>query len=154
FLGGFAVGQSLYGPLTDRFGRKPPLYASLILFALSSFACALSPSLRAMSLFRLLQAIGACGGGVMSRAIVRDLFPPEELRRIFSMLILVLGVSPVIAPLIGSYLLLWFGWKAAFITQASAGLACLAGMYFRLPESLPVEARRPLNMEAIGSAYG
>jgi DHA1 family bicyclomycin/chloramphenicol resistance-like MFS transporter len=139
--------------VTDRFGRKPPLYASLVLFILSALGCALSPSIGVMSGFRLLQAIGACGGSVMSRAMVRDLFPPSELRRIFSMLILVLGVSPVIAPLIGSYLLLWFGWKAAFFAQALVGTACLIGMHFRLPESLAHDARRPLDWISIRSGY-
>jgi DHA1 family bicyclomycin/chloramphenicol resistance-like MFS transporter len=153
FLVGFALGQSLYGPITDRFGRKPPLYWSLTLFIISSAACALAPSIQIMSFFRLLQAIGACGGGVISRAIVRDLFPPSELRRIFSMLILVVGVSPVIAPLVGSYLLLWFGWRAAFVTQALIGVACLAGMHFRLSESLPHDARRALRVDTILSAY-
>ena len=153
FLAGYAIGQSLYGPIADRFGRKPPLYASLMLFVVSSAACAVAPSIRLISAFRLLQAIGACGGAVMSRAMVRDLFPPQELRRIFSMLVLVMGVSPVIAPLFGSYLLLWFGWKAAFVAQATLGIACIVGMHFRLPESLGREARRPLQWDAIQSAY-
>ena len=153
FLVGFALGQSLYGPITDRFGRKSPLYASLLVFIASSVACALAPSIRIISWFRLLQAIGACGGSVMSRAMVRDLFPPHELRRIFSMLVLVLGVSPVVAPLIGSYLLLWFGWKAAFVAQALLGTVCLTGVHFRLPESLPRDARRALRMEVIQAAY-
>jgi DHA1 family bicyclomycin/chloramphenicol resistance-like MFS transporter len=153
FLAGFAVGQSLYGPITDRFGRKPPLYASLLLFIASSAACAVAPSIRVMSVFRLVQAIAACGGSVMSRAMVRDLFPPQELRRVFSMLVLVLGVSPVIAPLFGSYLLLWFGWQAAFVTQALVGTACLVGMHFRLPESLAHEDRRPLHWDTIAAAY-
>ena len=153
FLVGFALGQSLYGPITDRFGRKPPLYVSLSLFIVSSAACALAPSIQMMSFFRLLQAIGACGGGVISRAIVRDLFPPSELRRIFSMLILVVGVSPVIAPMFGSYLLLWFGWKAAFVTQTLIGILCLAGMHFRLPESLPRGARIPLQVDTIVANY-
>jgi DHA1 family bicyclomycin/chloramphenicol resistance-like MFS transporter len=153
FLAGFAVGQSLYGPITDRFGRKPPLYASLLLFIASSAACAVAPSIRVMSVFRLVQAIAACGGSVMSRAMVRDLFPPQELRRVFSMLVLVLGVSPVIAPLFGSYLLLWFGWQAAFVTQALVGTACLVGMHFRLPESLAHDARRPLHWDTITSGY-
>jgi len=85
--------------------------------------------------------------------MVRDLFPPEELRRVFSMLVLVLGVSPVIAPLIGSYLLLWFGWKAAFVTQALLGCACFAGMHFRLPESLSHDDKRPLRLDVIRSSY-
>ena len=153
FLLGYAVGQSLYGPITDRFGRKPPLYASLLLFIAASAACALAPSIPLISAFRLLQAIGACGGAVMSRAMVRDLFRPQDLRRIFSMLVLVLGVSPVVAPMFGSYLLLWFGWKAAFVAQATLGVACMAGMHFRLPESLGHDARRPLDWDAVTSAY-
>jgi DHA1 family bicyclomycin/chloramphenicol resistance-like MFS transporter len=153
FLAGFALGQSLYGPITDRFGRKPPLYGSLLLFIASSAACALAPSIPLISAFRLLQAVAACGGSVISRAMVRDLFPPEELRRVFSMLVLVLGVSPVIAPLFGSYLLLWFGWKAAFVTQALIGTACLVGMHFRLPESLAHDDKRPLEFAVIRSGY-
>ena len=77
FLLGFALGQSLYGPVTDRFGRKPPLYFSLALFVVSSAACALATSVNALAAFRLLQAIGACGGAVVSRAMVRDLFSPS-----------------------------------------------------------------------------
>jgi DHA1 family bicyclomycin/chloramphenicol resistance-like MFS transporter len=153
FLIGFALGQSLYGPITDRFGRKPPLYAGLLLFIASSLACAVAPSIRLMAVFRLLQAVGACAGSVMSRAMVRDLFPPEDMRKIFSMLILVLGVSPVVAPLIGSYLLVWFGWNAAFFAQATIGAACLVGMHFRLPESLAHEDKRPLRFDVITSAY-
>jgi DHA1 family bicyclomycin/chloramphenicol resistance-like MFS transporter len=153
FLVGFALGQSLYGPITDRFGRKPPLYASLALFIVSSIACAFSPSIKVMAFFRLLQAIGACGGGVISRAQVRDLFPPEELRKVFSMLILVLGVSPVVAPLIGSYLLLWFGWRSPFIAQATLGLLCMVGMHFRMEESLEPDQRRPLRLDVIKDGY-
>ncbi len=153
FLLGYALGQPLYGPITDRFGRKPPLYASLLVFIAASVACALSPSIPIMSIARLVQAIGACGGAVMSRAMVTDLFPARELRRIFSMLVLVLGVSPVIAPLIGSYLLVWFGWNSAFVVQALLGAACLLGMHFRLPESLAHDARRPLRFDLIKSTY-
>jgi DHA1 family bicyclomycin/chloramphenicol resistance-like MFS transporter len=153
FLIGFAIGQSLYGPITDRFGRKPPLYASLVLFIASSAACAIAPSIPGIAFFRLLQAIGACGGSVISRAMVRDLFPVDELRRVFSMLVLVLGVSPVVAPLIGSYLLVWFGWKSAFVVQTLVGTACLAGMHFRLPESLAHDDRRPLVRDNILASY-
>ena len=153
FLLGYALGQPFYGPITDRFGRKPPLYASLLVFIASSAACAFSPSVPIMSLARLVQAIGACGGAVMARAMVTDLFPARELRRVFSMLVLVLGVSPVVAPLIGSYLLLWFGWNSAFIAQALLGTLCLVGMHFRLPESLAHDARRPLRFDVIKSAY-
>jgi DHA1 family bicyclomycin/chloramphenicol resistance-like MFS transporter len=153
FLLGFALGQSLYGPLTDRFGRKPPLYFSLALFVISSAACALSASIGALAIFRFLQAIGACGGAVVSRAMVRDLFPPVDLRRIFSMLVLVLGVSPLISPFIGGYLLLWLGWKSIFFTQASLGAITLLAMHFRLAESLAPENVRPLHMDHVVSSY-
>jgi len=124
FLAGFALGQLLYGPLTDRFGRKPPSYVSLVIFTLSSLACAFSPSIPIMSLLRLFQAIGACGGGVIARAMVRDLFPPQQLRRVFSILILVLGVSPILAPLLGSYLLLWYGWRWHSSRKRPSGCCC------------------------------
>lgn len=153
FLIGFALGQLLYGPMTDRFGRKPPLYVSLGLFAISSAACAFSPTIGVMSLLRLFQAIGACGGSVISRAMVRDIFPPAELRKVFSMLILVLGVSPILAPLLGSYLLLWFGWRSAFIAQATVGTLLFLGMHFRLRESMSHESKRPLKMESIIAGY-
>lgn len=153
FLIGFALGQLLYGPITDRFGRKPPLYFSLAVFTVSSVACAFAPSIATMSVMRLVQAIGACGGSVISRAMVRDLFPPADLRRVFSMLILVLGVSPILAPLLGSYLLLWFGWRAAFLAQAIVGTLLFVGMHFRLRESMAISARRPLEFASIKGAY-
>jgi DHA1 family bicyclomycin/chloramphenicol resistance-like MFS transporter len=153
FLLGFALGQSLYGPVTDRFGRKPPLYFSLALFVGSSVACALTTSVHALMVFRLFQAIGACGGAVVSRAMVRDLFPPHDLRRIFSMLVLVLGVSPLIAPFIGGYLLVWFGWKSIFLMQASLGAITLLAVHFRLSESLDPEHARPLHMNHVIASY-
>ena len=152
FFVGYALGQSLYGPITDRYGRKPPLYFSLLLFILSSVACA-ARSIGALAFFRLLQAIGACGGAVISRAMVRDLFPPDQMRRVFSMLMLVVGVSPIAAPLIGGYILIWSGWKAIFLTQASLGALCLLGIHFRLPESLSPDDVRPLHASHILSSY-
>lgn len=153
FLLGYALGQSLYGPLTDRFGRKPPLYGSLALFVVSSAACAATASVHSLSFFRFFQAIGACGGAVVSRAMVRDLFPPADLRRIFSMLMLVLGASPLIAPFIGGYLLVWFGWRSIFLTQASLGVLTLLAFHFRLEESLAPEHMRPLRMDHVISSY-
>lgn len=153
FFVGYALGQSLYGPITDRFGRKPPLYFSLALFVLSSLACAASRSTGELAFFRLLQAIGACGGAVISRAMVRDLFPADQMRRVFSILMLVMGVSPVAAPVLGGYILLWAGWKTIFIVQASLASACLIGIHFRLPESLRRDDFRPLHASHILSSY-
>src|SRR6202008_4698065 len=114
FFLGFALGQALYGPLIDRFGRKPPLYVGLVLFGVTSMACAMAPSIEALTALRFLQAIGACSGVVVARAMVRDLFAPQDTARIYSALMLVMGVAPILAPLIGGYLLLWFGWQAIF----------------------------------------
>lgn len=153
FLIGYALGQSLYGPLTDRFGRKPPLYVSLVFFMASCAGCALAPTIGALSVFRVFQALGACGGAVISRAMVRDIFPSDELRKVFSMLILVLGVSPLIAPLLGGYLLLWFGWTAIFWMQGTLGALCLLGVHFRMQESLAKEHQRPLHITHIAASY-
>jgi MFS transporter, DHA1 family, multidrug resistance protein len=144
FFVGFALGQSLYGPLADRFGRKRPLYVGMLLYTTASAACALAFSVHALTAARLLQSIGACSGAVMSRAMVRDLFPVAETRRVYSALILVMGVSPLLAPLLGSYLLVWFGWKAIFFTVAVAGALTLMGVHYRLPETLP--AAQPLSL--------
>lgn len=151
FFVGFSLGQTLYGPLTDRFGRKPPLYGGMLVFTLASGACALSTSVQALTAFRLLQSLGACAGSVVSRAMVRDLFPPEETRRVYSALILVMGVSPLAAPLLGAYMLVWFGWKSIFLSVMLVGALATVGLHFRLPESLP--SARPLSFGYIVATY-
>jgi MFS transporter, DHA1 family, multidrug resistance protein len=153
FLIGFALAQLLYGPLADRFGRKPPLYGSLTLFVVASIACGSAQSVGSLTLFRLLQAVGACGGQVIARAMVRDLFQPAETRRVFSMLMLVNGVAPVAAPLLGGYILLWFGWRAIFWMLALVGFACLVGMHLRLPETLHPDSSQRLEVRRIFSSY-
>jgi DHA1 family bicyclomycin/chloramphenicol resistance-like MFS transporter len=151
FFVGFSLGQTLYGPLTDRFGRKPPLYVGMLVFTLASGACAFTTSVEALTAFRLLQSLGACAGSVISRAMVRDLFPPAETRRVYSALILVMGVSPLAAPLLGAYLMAWFGWKSIFLSVMLVGALATVGLHFRLPESLP--AARPLSLGYIFTTY-
>src|SRR5215218_5294233 len=104
FFIGICVGQLLCGPLLDRFGRKRPLLIGLVLYILASFACSLSRSVDVLISFRFLQAIGGCVGMVAPNAIVRDVFPVKENARVFSLLILILGVSPILAPTVGSYI--------------------------------------------------
>jgi DHA1 family bicyclomycin/chloramphenicol resistance-like MFS transporter len=151
FFLGFALGQSLYGPVADRFGRKPPLYAGMLFFTLASGGCALAWSINALTAFRLLQAVGACSGAVISRAMVRDLFLPQETRKVYSALILVMGVSPMVAPLVGAYVLVHLGWKAIFLSVMLAAMLAIAGIFFRVPESLP--SPRPFSMQYILSTY-
>src|SRR3984957_5014684 len=131
---GLACGQLFYGPLLDRFGRKPPLYAGLSLFVLASIGCATARSPEAFIAFRLLQAIGGCGAGVGALAMVRDFFPVEESAKIISLLILVISVSPLFAPSIGSVITASIGWPWIFAILGGYALALIAILALLLPE--------------------
>jgi MFS transporter, DHA1 family, multidrug resistance protein len=135
FFIGISAGQLVYGPLLERFGRKRPLYGGLILYLLSSVGCAMATSAHALILFRLLQALGGCAGLVAARAIVRDLFDVAENARIFSMLMLVVAISPIIAPTAGGYITAALGWRYVFVVMILINIVILAGVYFWLPES-------------------
>ncbi len=135
FFIGISVGQLLYGPLLDRFGRKRPLYIGLSVYLLASIGCSLCTSADALIALRLLQALGGCAGMVASRAMVRDIFPVEENAKIFSLLMLVVGVSPIIAPTIGGYVTAAFGWQWIFVILTVMSVFILAAVYFALPES-------------------
>lgn len=135
FFIGLAFGQLLYGSATDRFGRKRPLYVGLSIYCIASFACAFAPSVETLIVLRFFQAIGACGGIVIARAMVRDLFDHGESARVFSLLMLVMGVAPILAPLIGGYVALFFGWHAIFAVVSVISALCLAAVYIYLPET-------------------
>jgi len=135
FFIGISLGQLLYGPLLDRFGRKIPLVVGLVIYFLASVGCAVSNSIEMLIAFRFLQALGGCVGMVAPRAIVRDSFPLEESAKIFSTLILILGVSPIIAPTVGSYMITVLGWHSVFWLQASMGLVMFLAVVFMLKES-------------------
>jgi len=131
---GLAIGQLIYGPVSDRFGRKKPLLFGLMLYSLVSLGCAYAPSMHSLALLRFLQALGGCAGMVITRAMVRDLFPPQEMARVLSTLVLIMGVAPILAPLVGGQIFLLFGWQAIFLVMAAYSLFCLAGIY-SLPET-------------------
>jgi DHA1 family bicyclomycin/chloramphenicol resistance-like MFS transporter len=132
---GICFGQLLIGPLLDRFGRKRPLYGGLTLYILSSLACALAPTIEVLIFFRFFQAVGGCVGMVAPRAIIRDVFPVKENARIFSLLILILGVSPIIAPTAGGYITAHFGWHSIFIILATITFLLFLLVIWYLPES-------------------
>src|SRR5688572_2807692 len=132
---GICAGQMLLGPLLDRYGRKRPLYGGLIIYILSSIGCAFAPTIEVLIVLRLFQAAGGCVGIVAPRAIIRDLFPVEENAKIFSLLILILGVSPIIAPTAGGYITALFGWHSIFIILAIITFLILLAVIFYLPES-------------------
>ena len=153
FMVGMAVGQFLYGSLSDRYGRRRPLIAGAILYAAASLGCALAPSIGALAALRFVQALGACAGIVVTRAIVRDLFHGAEAARFYSLLVLVFGVSPIIGPLIGSQILALGGWEAIFLALVGFGLLCLLGCLW-LPETHPVERRSRERLGALAGTYG
>jgi len=135
FFIGISAGQLIYGPLLERYGRKKPLYFGLCIYLLASIGCAMANSINALIIFRLLQALGGCAGMVASRAIVRDLFEVKENAKIFSMLMLVVAVSPIIAPTLGGYVTAVVGWRYVFAILFGVALIIIAGVYFLLPES-------------------
>ncbi|HYX36908.1 MAG TPA: Bcr/CflA family multidrug efflux MFS transporter [Oligoflexus sp.] len=135
YFAGLSLGQLFYGPLADRYGRKGPLLIGLIIYAISSVACAMAQSIEGVIAFRFLQALGACGGMVIPRAIVRDRFEQQESARIFSLLMLIMGVAPILAPLLGGYFSLNMGWRSIFwFLVAFSGLSIAAAATF-LPET-------------------
>ena len=135
FFIGISAGQLLYGPLLERFGRKKPLYAGLCIYLLASVGCAMAQSVNALIILRLLQALGGCVGMVAARAMVRDLFEVKENAKIFSTLMLVVAVSPIIAPTLGGYITAVLGWRFVFAMLIVVALIIIAGIYFLLPES-------------------
>jgi MFS transporter, DHA1 family, multidrug resistance protein len=132
---GISVGQMLYGPLLDRYGRKKPLYFGLALYFISSIGCTFAHSAESLVLYRFLQALGGCVGMVASRAMIRDLFPVSEIAKVFSLLMLVIGISPLLAPTIGGYVTALFGWQYVFIILAVMSGLILIAVHYTLPES-------------------
>ena len=153
YFAGVAVGQAFYGPLSDAVGRKPALFFGLIIFILSSIGCAWSDSVSTLVVFRFLQALGGCAPIVIPRAIVRDYFDQVGSIRMLSMLMLVMGLAPILAPLIGGQLLVNFGWRSVFWLLATYAVVWLVLVAFLLPESLPLERRRRQPVGVVLSTY-
>jgi DHA1 family bicyclomycin/chloramphenicol resistance-like MFS transporter len=141
FLVGIAGGQLVYGPLSDRLGRRGPLLFGLALYVVSSIACALSPNIESLWFSRFAQAIGACAVSVIARAIVRDQYSGAEGARFFSALMLFMGTAPIVGPLIGAFLVTNFSWRAIFWLLAAYSAATLLAVLFGLSETLPKERR-------------
>lgn len=138
---GLAVGQLVAGPLSDRFGRRRPLVIGLALYLLTSLACAFAPSIGVLLLLRLLQGLSGAAGLVVSRAIARDLYSGRRLVIVFSRLILVSGLAPVIAPVLGGQLSRVMSWRGIFVVLAAFGVVLLLAGLFGLHETLPPERR-------------
>lgn len=153
YFAGLAIGQSCYGPAADRWGRRGPLLSGLVIYALASAACAVATSVDALIAMRFFQALGGCAGMVISRAIVRDVADERESVRLMSQLMLVMGVAPILAPLLGGTLLSAFGWQAIFWALSLYAVVMLAVVLPLLPETLPVERRRHDSLAGILGVY-
>ncbi len=135
FFLGLAVGQILYGPLIDRFGRKKPMLAGIGIFLLATVGCLLAPDIESFIVMRLLQAIGGCCGMIIGRAIVSDLFSQHEMARVMSSLMIVMSLAPICAPLIGGWLVTHFNWISVFLALLVLAAICGVSVLFGLPET-------------------
>ena len=153
FFIGLTLGQLAYGPLSDRFGRKPPLYFGYTLFTLASLGCALADSLTLLILGRFLQGLGGCAGMVVTSAMVRDRMGVREAARVFSLLILVMGLAPILAPLLGGWLLTFWDWRAIFLVLTGFGLLCLLAIARGLPETHDTRHEPPLRLRRVAGNY-
>ncbi|BBR52328.1 MULTISPECIES: multidrug effflux MFS transporter [Pseudomonas] len=143
---GLSLGQLAYGPVADRFGRRTPLLFGITLFTLASLACAYAPNLQTLVLARFVQALGGCAGMVLSRAIVSDKCDPVASAKVFSQLMLVMGLAPILAPMLGGVLVNVSGWQSIFLALSLFSAACLLAVSLGLPESLPPDMpRQPLS---------
>lgn len=135
FFIGLGAGQLLHGPLSDRFGRKRPLYIGLAMYVVASAGCALAPNIETLIVCRLLQAVGGCACFVIARAMARDLFDTQTAARVFSRMTLIMGAAPILAPLIGGQVLMFVGWRWVFWGLSVFGAICFAMTWKWLPET-------------------
>ena len=142
YLVGFSVGQLLWGPISDRIGRRLPVAIGLILFMIGSAGCALSTNALMIIAWRVFQAVGASAGVVLSRAMVRDLYQGSRAAQMLSTLITVMAIAPLVGPLLGGQILTFAGWRAIFFALVGIGAITLFALY-HLPETLPQTHRNP-----------
>jgi len=153
FFLSLGVGQLVYGPASDMLGRKKPLYFGLAVFALGSVGCALAPDIQTLVAWRFVQGLGACAGMVVPRAVVRDLHTGAEAARLMALLTLVFSVSPILAPLFGSFLIEWSGWRAVFWAVAVAALLAMALLAGSLHETRHGELRLQSSVASALAGY-
>jgi DHA1 family bicyclomycin/chloramphenicol resistance-like MFS transporter len=154
FLFGSAVGQLFYGPLADRYGRRRPLLYGLGLYIASTIGCACVHTGEGLLFWRVVMAMGGGAGMVISRAVVRDLYDTAEAAKMFSLLMLVMGAAPILAPMAGGQLLLITGWRGIFGFLGIFGLVSFCAALLWLPESLPKENRVQHSLNEMGMIYG
>jgi DHA1 family bicyclomycin/chloramphenicol resistance-like MFS transporter len=153
-LAGLALGQLVYGPLSDALGRRRPLYLGLVAYTVASLLCAVAPSALALTGLRFVQGFGGAAGLVIARAVIRDRFAGVALARFFSLLMVVNGLAPILAPLIGSELMRHWTWPAVFVVLAGYGAVLLLAASAGLPETLAPQRRRRGGLRDTGRTFG
>ena len=153
YLVGFAVMSLFHGALSDSFGRRPVVLWGVAVFTLASAGCALSQTIGQLVFFRLLQGLSAGAGIVVSRAVIRDMFPPADAQRVMSQVTIFFGVAPAVAPIVGGFLFVHAGWHAIFWFLAAVGVALWAANWRLLPETLHADARQPLDVRHLLAGY-
>ncbi|EHR73625.1 drug resistance transporter, Bcr/CflA subfamily [Burkholderiales bacterium JOSHI_001] len=153
YLFGFAVMNLFHGALSDSVGRRPVVLAGLSVFTLASLGCAMSNSIAALVFFRALQGMSAGAGMVVSRAIIRDMFPPADAQRVMSQVTIFFGVAPAVAPLMGGWLFVHLGWHSVFWFLVAVGVLLTAANWRLLPETLHASARQPFDLRHLMAGY-
>tara|TARA_B100000676_G_scaffold313284_1_gene393005 strand:- start:5247 stop:6440 length:1194 start_codon:yes stop_codon:yes gene_type:complete len=154
YMLGFTLGQLGYGPLSDRFGRRPVLLSGIVLFIVMTILCATASSIESLSVYRFLQAVGGAAGTVLSRAIIRDQFSGTYMARAMSLMLMFILLAPMISPVIGGYLLVWIGWRAIFWTLVICGVLAIVVVMIGVPESLPLGRRSQPGIRPLLRGYG
>jgi DHA1 family bicyclomycin/chloramphenicol resistance-like MFS transporter len=150
YLAAVGLGQLFYGPLSDRFGRRPLLLGGLAVYAVASMAAAAAPDAGWLIAARVVQAFGACAGVVIARAVIRDVWPRDEAASVLGYVTMGMTIAPMVAPVAGSLLDAWLGWRAAMAACLALGLPLAALVFFRLKETLPA----PVPMPGLGAVVG
>ena len=154
YLIGFAVGQLIYGPLSDRHGRRPVLFAALGLYVTGTLICAATQSIDTLIAARFLQAVGGAGSIVLARAMVRDLYSGVRAARELSLMGSISAFAPIVAPMIGGVLQTAFGWRASFIVMGAAAAIAILVAHRLLPETLPQRGGEPISLSSMVRGYG
>lgn len=146
YILGFAIGQLFYGPMADSIGRKPVVLGGTLVFAAAAIACALSQTIDHLIFMRFLHGLSAAAASVVINALMRDIYPKEEFSRMMSFVMLITTIAPLIAPMVGGAVLVWFSWHAIFWILALAALLASAMIFFLIHETLPVERRQKFHL--------
>ncbi|WP_117234697.1 Bcr/CflA family multidrug efflux MFS transporter [Vibrio maerlii] len=153
YTAGFALGQLLHGPLADSFGRRPVLLTGVFLFGIAAMVSATTTGIDALTYVRTAQGFAGAAAAVVIQAVVRDMFDREDFARTMSFITLVITLAPLVAPLIGGHLALWFGWRSIFWVLAIFAAVVIAAVLWKIPETLPVEKRQPLRFRTTIKNY-